>query len=564
MLESLEIREFALIENVRVEWTPGLNVLTGETGAGKSIIIDALNAVLGGKAGAGFIRIGSEKASIEASFRTNPLISAWLKKQELIDDEIASVTVSREITKSGSRIRINGTLVNSTIVQELSQLLLTIHAQHEARTLMSPQAQLEMLDSLGDQPHRKLLDKVRTLYSRRKELIAQIKELDTSEDERLRRLDFIRFQLTELSEARLHDPSEDEELAKQQKVLANVAQLSAAATNAYEVLMGGENHSGEKSTIDLLQTSLAEVERGARLDQELSEPADLLKQSLANIEEAARHLRRYGASLDTDPEALSNVETRLGVLASVKRKYGPELSDAIAHHDKLSEEVDKLENAQTATEGLQEELAALDASLNESATELSAKRQKLGKKLSEQVLAELVDLGMERCKFELKFETTSEIAPSGSDRAEFMIAPNPGQPLMPLAKIASGGELSRVMLAVKSIFASADGVSTVIFDEIDTGLSGRVLQAMRDKLARLAKSHQILCITHQPIIASVADNHVEIHKEQSKDLTKVSARLLDADQRLRSLASMASGQEDAEVALNFARSLMEQANHLRS
>ncbi len=564
MLESLDIREFALIEKVRVEWTPGLNVLTGETGAGKSIIIDALNAVLGGKAGASFIRIGSEKASIEASFRTNPLISAWLKKQELIDDEIATVTVSREITKSGSRIRINGTLVNSAIVQELSQLLLTIHAQHEARTLMSPQAQLEMLDSLGDQPHRKLLDKVRTLYSRRKELIAQIKELDTSEDERLRRLDFIRFQLTELSEARLHDPSEDEELAKQQKVLANVAQLSTVATNAYEVLMGGENHSGEKSTIDLLQTSLADVERGARLDQELSEPADLLKQSLANIEEAARHLRRYGASLDTDPEALSNVETRLAVLASVKRKYGPELSDAIAHHDKLSEEADKLENAQTATEGLQEELAALDGSLNESATELSVKRQKLGKKLSEQVLAELVDLGMERCKFELKFETTSEVTPSGSDRAEFMIAPNPGQPLMPLAKIASGGELSRVMLAVKSIFASADGVSTVIFDEIDTGLSGRVLQAMRDKLARLAKSHQILCITHQPIIASVADNHVEIHKEQSKDLTKVSARLLDADQRLRSLASMASGQEDAEVALNFARSLMEQASHLRS
>ncbi|CAN5355901.1 DNA repair protein RecN [soil metagenome] len=564
MLESLDIREFALIENVRVEWTPGLNVLTGETGAGKSIIIDALNAVLGGKAGAGFIRIGSEKACIEASFRTNPLISAWLKKQELIDDELATVMVSREITKSGSRIRINGTLVNSAIVQELSQLLLTIHAQHEARTLMSPQAQLEMLDSLGDQPHRKLLEKVRTLYSRRKELVAQIKELDTSEDERLRRLDFIRFQLTELTEALLHDPSEAEELAKQQKVLANVAQLSSVATNAYEVLMGGENHSGDKSTIDLLQTALAEVERGARLDQELSEPADLLKQSLASIEEAARHLRRYGSGLDTDPEALSTVETRLGILASVKRKYGPELSDAIAHQNKLSEEVDKLENAQTATEGLQEELAAVDASLNESATELSGKRQKLGKKLSEQVLAELVDLGMERCKFELKFDTTSEVTPSGSDRAEFMIAPNPGQPLMPLAKIASGGELSRVMLAIKSIFASADGVSTVIFDEIDTGLSGRVLQAMRDKLARLAKSHQILCITHQPIIASVADNHVEIQKEQSKDLTKVSARRLDADQRLRSLASMASGQEDAEVALNFARSLMEQANHLRS
>jgi len=562
MLESLDIREFALIENVRVEWTPGLNILTGETGAGKSIIIDALNAVLGGKAGASFIRTGAEKASIEASFKTNPLIAAWLKKQELIDEELSTLVVSREITKSGSRIRINGTLVNSAIVQELSQLLLTIHAQHEARTLMSPQSQLEMLDSLGDQPHRKLLEKVRTLWSRRKELVAQIKELDTTEDERLRRLDFIRFQLTELNEAQLNDADEDEELSKQKKVLANVAQLSSAAALAYEVLMGGE--SSDSSTIDMLQTSLAEVERGARLDQELNEPADLLKQSLANIEEAARHLRRYGAGLDTDPEALSNVEARLAVLASIKRKYGPELTDAIANQAKLAEEVDKLENAQTATEGLQEELAALDAALNESASELSNKRQKLGKKLSEQVLSELIDLGMERCKFEIKFDATPEVTSTGADRAEFLIAPNPGQPLLPLAKIASGGELSRVMLAVKSIFASADGVSTVIFDEIDTGLSGRVLQAMRDKLARLAKSHQILCITHQPIIASVADNHIEVQKEHSKDLTKVYARQLDADQRLRSLASMASGQEDAEVALNFARSLMEQANYLRA
>ncbi len=564
MLESLDIREFALIENVRVDWTPGLNVLTGETGAGKSIIIDALNAVLGGKAGAGFIRIGSEKASIEASFKTNALISAWLKRQELIDDELATLMVSREITKSGSRIRINGTLVNSAIVQELSQLLLTIHAQHEARTLMSPQSQLEMLDSLGDQAHRKLLEKVRTLWTRRKELIAQMKELDTSEDERLRRLDFIRFQATELKEAHLQDGSEDEDLAKQQKVLANVALLSNVASSAYEVLMGGENHSSDKSTIDLLQTSLAEVEKGARLDQQLNEPADLLKQSLANIEEAARHLRRYGAALDTDPEALSTVDSRLAVLASVKRKYGPALSDAIAHQEKLLEEMDKLENAQSHTAGLQSELATLDASLNECATELSTKRQKLGKKLSESVRTELVDLGMEHCKFEIKFDTTSDVTSTGSDRVEFMIAPNPGQPLMPLAKIASGGELSRVMLAVKSIFASADGVSTVIFDEIDTGLSGKVLQAMRDKLARLAKSHQILCITHQPIIASVADNHIEIHKQQTKDLTKVFARQLDSDQRLRSLASMASGQEDEEVALNFARSLMEQANQVRS
>jgi len=562
MLESLEIRDFALVEKVRVEWTAGLNILTGETGAGKSTIIDALNAVLGGKAGAGLIRIGCEKSLLEASFKTNSIVCAWLKKQELIDDEQPALIVSREINKTGSKLRINGTLVNHAIAQELGQILLTIHAQHEARTLMSPASQLEMLDSLGDQAHRKLFEKVRLYWTKRKELIALMKELDTSEEERLRRLDFIRFQTAELNEAKLSDPSEDEELSKQQKILANVAQLSTSATRAYEILMGGEGDLST-ATIDLLQTALAEIERVSKLDEDLNEPCDLLRQGLANIEEAATSLRRYSARLDTDPETLATVEARLAVLTSIKRKYGHNLSDVMALYSKLLEEQDRLQNAQATTESLQKDLDEIEAVLQEIAQELSNKRRKLAKKLSESVQAELADLGMERCKFEIKFEATAEITSSGTDRIEFLIAPNPGQPLLPLSKIASGGELSRVMLAVKTIFATADQVATVIFDEIDTGLSGKVLQSMRDKLGRLAKSHQILCITHQPIIASIADNHLEVHKEQTKDLTKVFVKNLDAEQRLRSLAAMASGEADAEVALNFARALVDQANQLR-
>jgi DNA repair protein RecN (Recombination protein N) len=562
MLETINIKDFALIDHLQVEWTPGLNVLTGETGAGKSILIDALNTVLGGKAGPGAIRVGAEKAYIEATFKVSATVASWLKHNELIDEDPNVTTVAREITKSGSRVRINGTLVNHSIVQELGELLLTIHAQHEARTMMSPQYQLDLLDSLGDANHKKVLEKVRLLQANRRELLATQKELNGSEEDRLRKLDFSRFQLQELEEAELIDENEDADLDHQQNVLAHVAQLDTLVNGAYEALNGSDKDESV-CTVDLLQKSLADIEKASRFDETLVETCTLLQSSLASMEEAASKLRRYASALDTDPETLTSVETRLGVLVAIKRKYGPSLKEALERRELLRIEIDKLENSQSRIDQIDAELAELETKLQTVADELTQKRLKLAKNLSQSVLAELVDLGMERCKFEIAVTKLSETGPSGQDRVEFVIAPNPGQPLLPLSKIASGGELSRVMLAIKTIFAHADQVSTVIFDEIDTGLSGRVLQSMRDKLARLAKSHQILCITHQPIIASVADNHIEVAKSQSDETTHISARLLNADQRLQALAAMASGQGDEEVSLNFARSLVQQANQLK-
>src|SRR3984885_11831125 len=562
MLESIVIRDFAVIERLAVEWTAGLNVLTGETGAGKSILIDALNAVLGGKAGPSAIRVGAEKASIEAGFRCTPSVAAWLKRNQLVDDNPEQTVVSREITKSGSRIRINGTMVNHSLGQELAELLLTIHAQHEARTMLSSQYQLDMLDGLGDLNHKKLIDKVRNLQVNRKELFATAKELTGSEEERLRRLDFARFQWQELEEANLNDENEDEDLDLQQKVLANVQQLAELVNSAYSALNGADVE-GETCTVDLLQQSLSDIEKAARFDTRLDDTRNLLQSSLASIEEAAVNLRRYAASLDTDPETLTNIESRLAVLFGIRRKYGPTVKDAIRHRENLTAEIDKLGNSQARIEAIEAEIESVQLKLKAAADELSQRRVKLAKNLSQSVQTELADLGMERCKFSIEMIRLDEIGPSGQERIEFVIAPNPGQPLLPLSKIASGGELSRVMLAIKSIFASADQVSTVIFDEIDTGLSGRVLQAMRDKLARLAKSHQILCITHQPIIASVADNHIEVQKSQTANTTTVSARSLNPDQRLQALAAMASGQENEEIALNFARSLIQQANNLK-
>jgi DNA repair protein RecN (Recombination protein N) len=258
------------------------------------------------------------------------------------------------------------------------------------------------------------------------------------------------------------------------------------------------------------------------------------------------------------------VEARLAQLASIKRKYGPGLHEAIERLAALSVEVEKLEHAQSAIDELTLELNQTNDELQTLSSKVSSTRKTLAKKLAGSVERELKDLGMERCRFEISFDELAEAGPFGSDGVEFVIAPNPGQPLMPLSKIASGGELSRIMLAIKTIFAGSDAIPTVIFDEIDTGLSGRVLQSMRDKLAKLARSHQILCITHQPIIASIADNHIEVSKHQTNTETRVSAAQLNEEARLKSLASMASGQDNQEIALTFARSLVEQANEIRS
>ena len=564
MLQELEIRDFALIEKLRVPFSVGLNVLTGETGAGKSIIIDALNAVLGGKVGASIIRPGGERASAEATFSLTPEITAWLKQNELFDEGFDGLVISREITKSGSKARVNGTLVSQSALQELRQRLVTIHAQHEARTLQSSQAQLDMLDALADDQHKKALMQVRTLYARKKELTAQIAEINISEEERNRRLDFARFQLSELQEADLNEADEDEKIAAQVRMLANVVELEAAVATVQNLLVDGDGET-VPSAIDLLQQAVVALTTAANLDATLEPISEALNSCIETLEHEQRSLRKYRDRLDTDPETLAAMESRLAQIATIKRKYGPTIAEAIARQRSLEDEIGRLETSQLASDQLHEEHDKVVVQLTKAAKELSAKRKELAEKLAAKIQSELSDLGMTHCRFQISLgDNVDEVGPNGLDRAEFLIAPNPGQPLLPVGKIASGGELSRVMLAVKSIFAHADNVSTVIFDEIETGLSGKVLQTMRDKLAMLARSHQILCITHQPLIASVADNHIQVSKQQTATQTTVSATVLSNSERLKSIAGMASGQDDQAEALKFAEALFADSAKLRS
>jgi len=574
MLQSLHIKNFALIEDLEMICRDGLNVLTGETGAGKSILIDALNILLGDKAGPGFIRTGAEKALIEGMFIAKPAVNSWLKNQELIDEGTDQETLSvvREISKTGSRFRINGILVNQASVNELKPMLIHVHAQHEARTLLSGQAQLNIIDALADQSHEKALAKMASLYANKIDKQKELDALRISEEERMRRLDFARFQLQELEGANLSDASEDEQLEKKHTVLANVSQLDLAASVAYQALTGETGGDGISSAdeqaranaqatmnaIDALQTAVSSLDRASKLDGDLSSIINSLKEALALLEEAKDNIRHYKSKLEVDPEILQQLQDRLAQLATIKRKYGPDLAQAIERRNVLAQEINKLENAQVQANEVEQQLQNIKEKLADTSETISKTRKKLAKEFSQRIITELSQLGMERCQFEIVFEQLPEIGSSGFDSIEFMISPNPGQALLPMAKIASGGELSRIMLAIKSIVVGIDDAPTIIFDEIDAGLSGRILQTMRDKLAKLAQLRQVLCITHQPVIAAAAGNHLFVEKQHAKETTIVKIKALEGEERVKSLATMVSGQENAAVALDLAQALINQ------
>ncbi|MBP7861863.1 DNA repair protein RecN [bacterium] len=566
MLKSICIRDFALIENVSLDWHSGLNVLTGETGAGKSIVFDAINIVLGAKCASSNIRHGASKATIEAVFEPQSVVWAWLKQNELIEQDVSDkeIVVTREITTSGSRSRINGTMVNVATIQELRNLLLTFHVQHEIRTLFAGNTKLSMLDAIGDKKHQQSVEKYATVFTRYQSVKRQARELEMDEEERLRKLDFSRFQLNELVQADLQDEGEWDELEKEKVRLANLASIERAVFTSMSLLFDGPESSGdEKAAYDSVCEALRELERATRFDQSVEECTGILQTVLAQLDDAAKILRRTRESLDADPKRLDQIEDRLHLLSTIKKKYGPALSDAVLRRDKLSEEVDQLENNMDHVSSLKQQTEDLLQECMQIASKITSARKVLAAELSKQVSHELKELGMEKSQFKMEVEILEDLNANGLDKVDFYFSANPGQPLQPLAKVASGGELSRVILALKVVFARFDQVGTIIFDEIDAGTSGSVLQRIRDKLSQLASSHQILCITHQPLIASVADNHVMVHKVQSDNSTQVNFQNLTGQDKLKALATMASGSEK-DSAMAFAQSLMNEAKNIKS
>lgn len=557
MLVELHVTNFALIDRLNLTFGAGLNILTGETGAGKSIIIDALGLALGGRAGADLVRTGASKATVEAVF---DLAHAPAEVRKRLADaglegdaEEDTLLVARELSRAGgkSQCRINGRLMPVAVLKEIAEGLVDVHGQHEHQSLLASDRHVDILDNWGGKDALALRAEVAALHSGVNALKREREQLRTDARERARMLDLYRFQQDEIAAANLQS-GEEEELVADRSRLANSEKLSAAAADAYAKLSGGERGAG---ALDSLNAALSAVEHAAALDENLSALAETLQSAVSYAEDAARELRVYQESVEFNPERLEEIEARLDLIRSLKRKYGETLDEIISYGEELTSKLDALENSEAREEELTAAIAKSEDKLSSAAGRLTKARRKASQNFAAGIARELADLGMAATQFEVSIEP-QPMTGKGADRVEFLLSPNPGEPLRPLAKIASGGEMSRIMLAMKSVLARTGAIPTMIFDEIDVGVGGRTAQTIGDKLEALAKGAQVMCITHLPQIASRAGTHFFIEKQVHEGRTTVSVAPLDSEGRIEEIARMLGGSRRSETVVQHAREML--------
>lgn len=556
MIKTLNIKDFVLIEELEVKFDKGLNILTGETGSGKSLIIDAIDLAFGARAVKDQIRTGANKALIEITLELNPNFSSDVFEENGIDIEDDNILIiSREISQNSTRSRINGILVQQNFVQNLRKSLIDIHSQHETYNYLQPKTHVDLLDNYGGAAHKEILQNYKNIFSEyksiQKELEISQSLIKTSEQ----KIDFLKFQIEEINNAKIQNINESDELIHERSILLNSEELKEITFSGYELL-----YNQDGSLIDILNSLKNKLNKASAFDENLSKLAEIIDSSSLNLKEAANELRDYAENLETDPARLNQVDNRIEILDKLKRKYGPELSDVLNNLEKYEAELEEINISDEKIDLLSKKVQELSIKTENLAKELTDSRKILAETLSELIQNKLINLEMPKVEFKISVETAKEYTYKGLDDVEFLISPNIGEPLKPLAKIASGGEISRVILAVKTIFAKSDNVNTVIFDEIDTGISGKTSQAVAETLAELGFDQQVLCITHQPIIAAMADKHLYIRKILDTNLTKISVEELNSEQKIRALAELASGSNHDIDILNFASKLQEQAN----
>jgi DNA repair protein RecN (Recombination protein N) len=579
MLISLQIENFALVDRLDLELGTGLNVLTGETGAGKSIILDALDAALGGKMSSRVIRTGAERAVVEATFDLDPGLLGWLAEQqiELVDD--MSLVCSRELVagRSGgvrSRSRVNGVLVNKAQMDSLRDRLLEITAQGQTLLLGKANLQREWLDGFGGAQLVEQREVVADVYMAAQQAFKALDKRRQFEQQRLQQLDLFEYQAKELTAANLSDPDELTLLEQERQRLSHSVELQQQSYQVYQDLY--QNDRGSSACADLLGNAESTLIDMTRYDSSLQPILEMVIEAMAQVEEAGRQINAYGESLETDPDRLQIVEDRILELKQICRKYGPTLVEAIAHSQRVQQELEELSGSGQSLEVLEQNYKKIQAELIQACDRLTEHRKQAARQLEALLLKELKPLAMDKVQFKVEIAPCSPTA-VGSDRITFVFSPNPGEPLQPMSEIASGGEMSRFLLALKACFSQVDSVGTMVFDEIDVGVSGRVTQAIAEKLHQLSHRHQVLCVTHQPIVAAMADHHFRVDKQvvdpadgkrgKSKsapeDLrTIVRVMSLTDGQRREELAQLAGGQTDQD-AIAFADSLLLQAAHTR-
>ena len=509
MLSLLHIENIAVIECADISFDQGFNVLTGETGAGKSIVIDAISAILGQRAYRDMIRTDTGKASVRAVFQNVPELP-WFAEQGVEYDP--ETVIERQVHLDGKNVcRVNGSLVSVSILHKLGIQLINIHGQHDSAALFDEENHLNFLDAFAD--NQQLLSGYQETFSVVSKLRKEIDRLSMDEGEKLRRMESLRYQIDEISRANL-EIGEDDVLEARRKVLQNAEKLSDAINEGVECLYGGDESDGAASLMNQAERALARI---ARFDDSLAELHERVKDLMYQVQDAAEGLRDARDTFAYSAEELEQIETRLDIIHRLRRKYGASCADILDYLERAKKELDEIEFADDHMEHLKKKLRKAEAEAFLAARKLREARKEAAVRLSSRILEELHQLDMPRVQFECVF-TEIELSPNGADAVAFYMSANAGEALKPMSKVASGGELARIMLAMKNVLAEKDSVATLIFDEVDTGVSGRAAQKVAEKLRSVAKSKQVLCVTHLPQIAALANTHLLIAKSERNDV----------------------------------------------
>jgi DNA repair protein RecN (Recombination protein N) len=561
LLKQLSINNVALIDRQLIEFFNGFSVMTGETGAGKSIIIEALNFVLGERASRELVKSGEQKASVEALFvlRSDDPVYEVLSEQG-IDCEEGELTIYREFTLAGKNVcRANGTMISAGVLKEIGDALVDIHGQHAHQSLLNPKKHIVLLDRFAGKDALEQKARVAEAYHKANEARRQLNAAQFNEQERARRCDLLEYQINEIDGAKL-EIGEEERLEEQRGLLQNAQAVMEGLEGAGTALSGdGSESSG---ALDALSVCLRLLDGISRFRGEYTQLSEKLHALYYDLEDAAYTLRDYRNDFSFEPGMLDEIESRLDLISSLKRKYGKDIAEILTFREKSAKELELISTAEERREQLQQEYDTAKRAYDALAEELSELRKQAAIRLRDRILPELNDLGMPHAAFEAAFERLNGELPgaNGIDGVEFLLSTNRGEPVKPLAKVASGGELSRIMLSFKSVLADLDGIPTMVFDEIDSGISGQMGTAVAVKMRQIASNRQVLCITHLPQIAAYANWQYIVYKEESGEKTRSNARLLGETERAAEIARIMSGNSTDPVALEHASRLIEAAN----
>lgn len=562
MLAYLRMQNFALIDDLSLEFFPGMNVLTGETGAGKSILIGAINLILGERASSEQVRTGAEQAVIEAVFTVSP---DYEYLREMLEEGglpwAADLIILREIARSGRNIcRVNGRIVPLFLLKELGGALVDLHGQHSHQSLLRPEKHLFLLDEFGDEELLKIKRRLQEIFHRWQSVKQKLKAKGGSPVEREKQLELLAYQRDEILSASLC-PEEEEELKQRLILLDNLEKLSATISRAYFDIYGGEN-ALQTPVIDQINSIEKEMSSLLKIDPKLSPFVDLLQEIGTSLTEWGRELYSYLDNLTFSPAEKGEIENRLELYRRLKAKYGGTVDEVLSFAENCTQKINTLENSAAEILLWEKEEKALWQEIEQLAALLTAKRKATAHKLELLIVEALQELGMESARFSIQFTERKAPGLEGREDLEFLFSANPGEPLKPLARIISAGEVARVMLALKSILAEQDQIPTMVFDEIDSGIGGYTIQKVSEKMAGLSKKHQVICVTHSPQIASAADHQYYIYKEVVKGRAATSVSYLQGERRIMEIARLLNGGNMSEITRQHAAELLKKGQEL--